>query len=100
MSSRYRLTMKSTEGDEFALSLDEEDTGADELSEFSFDSDDADESAVVAEPSEALDSEVSTDSFFGLDEESEGEVEVAEVTDADDAEDEFALSLDDEEHRR
>ena len=94
------LDDEGTEGDEFALSLDEEDTGADELSEFSFDSDDADESAVVAEPSEALDSEVSTDSFFGLDEESEGEVEVAEVTDADDAEDEFALSLDDEEHRR
>ncbi|MCI5167679.1 MAG: hypothetical protein D3903_16705, partial [Candidatus Electrothrix sp. GM3_4] len=78
--------------DEFALSLDDENTEDDELSKFSFDSDD-DESAVASDSSEALDS---ADSFFGLDEESEGGVEVAEVADASDSDDEFALSLDDE----
>ncbi|MCI5161323.1 MAG: hypothetical protein D3917_04705, partial [Candidatus Electrothrix sp. AX5] len=86
------LDDEETGSDDFVLSLDDGDTDGEELSDFSFASDDADETAVVGETSEALDS---ADSFFGFDEESERKVEDAEVSSGD-AEDEFVLSLDEE----
>ncbi|CAK8720211.1 hypothetical protein KKHLCK_09395 [Candidatus Electrothrix laxa] len=87
------LDDEDVEEDEFALSLDDEGPDADELSDFSFASDDADESAVTSEPVSEVDSE---DSFFGMDEETDGEIDLAEGAVVSDSEDEFALSLDDE----
>ncbi|MGB5686500.1 MAG: hypothetical protein WBM35_11850, partial [Candidatus Electrothrix sp.] len=75
--------------DEFALSLDDEGTGDDELSEFAFGSDDDE----LDDDTEELESE---DSFFGLDEESASEPETSAVVDEDDSEDELTLSLDTE----
>ncbi|MCW5204538.1 hypothetical protein VU02_01205, partial [Desulfobulbus sp. N2] len=80
--------------DEFVLSFDDEGTEEDALSDFSFASDDAEEGAALSEPASEVESE---DSFFGLDEEADAKVEVAEGADRSDAEDEFALSLDDDE---
>ncbi|MCI5166008.1 MAG: hypothetical protein D3903_07900, partial [Candidatus Electrothrix sp. GM3_4] len=84
--------------DEFVVSLDEKEDDADELFDFSFDSDDEKEGAVASESSETLDS---ADSFFGLDEDADSEVKTAEVADASDSEDElFDFSFDSDEDEK
>ncbi len=79
---------ESSSDDEFALSLDDEDSD-DELSDFSF-AEEGEEEKAGAESTESLDE---ADSFFGAEEEEDSDFATADESSSDD---EFAVSLDDE----
>ncbi|MCI5122574.1 MAG: hypothetical protein D3908_15575, partial [Candidatus Electrothrix sp. AUS4] len=97
-SDEDELEEDEPEEDEFALSFGGEDaTAADELSESSFG--DAGEDEVVADVagSEGSGEVDSTDSFFGFEEESLADSESAGLAEESDSDDEFSLSLDEDE---